>query len=100
MDVIIYLQANTCPSFGSFSLIKGAPTFVWVAHSWGLPRSTQKVSNLNRHCGTFKGIPYSYERRNLPAVNYCIVTLTYELVKHERYNHHRLCEHGLSSICL
>ncbi len=43
--VIIYLQTSCLSLFQFNSLIKGAPTKFWVAHSWGLPRSTRIVSN-------------------------------------------------------
>src|SRR5699024_4147900 len=51
--VIIYLQVFTCPFFGSNSLIKDAPTIVWVAHSWSLPVPPGMFPSRLRHCGTF-----------------------------------------------
>src|SRR5699024_270909 len=63
--VIIYLQVFTRPFFGSNSLIKDAPTIVWVAHSWGLPVPPGMFPSRLRHCGTFKvSIPYLKRRRN------------------------------------
>src|SRR5699024_4049008 len=62
--VIIYLQVFTCSCFGSNSLIKDAPTIVWVALSWGLPVPPGMFPSRLRHCGTFKvSIPYLKRRR-------------------------------------
>jgi len=69
--VIIYLQVYTCPPFGSDSLLKDAPTIVWVAHLWGLPRSTQFVSKLVPSLWHFHGyiIRIQKDVGFLPAVN-------------------------------
>lgn len=59
LGVTIYLQDSSCPSVRSFPTSEGAPTNVWVAHSWGLPVPLKYVSIFLRHCGTFTGfIPY------------------------------------------
>ena len=93
-----HLSAScSLPLFRLNSLIKDAPTFVWVAHSWGLPRSTQDVSTLATSLWHFQGpLPYL---RDLGIILpfYLLVTLTYVFVKHEHYKHLSLCEHGLSS---
>lgn len=34
----------------------GAPTVIWVAHSWGLPRSTSSVSRRTTSLWHFQGI--------------------------------------------
>ena len=53
------------------SLVKDAPTIVWVAHSWGLPRSTWNVSNPAPSLWHFQGC-YSISKDVgiLPAVNH------------------------------
>ena len=65
----------------------------------GFTRSTSMISHRHRHCGTFIGIhTLFYNLGVLPAVNQILIALTYGFVKHEHYNHRRLCEHGLSSM--
>src|SRR5699024_6596773 len=65
-----HLSAScSLPLFRLNSLIKDAPTFVCVAHSWGLPRSTQNVSKLTTSLShVLRALPYHFRLSNYPAV--------------------------------
>ena len=47
-----------------------APTKVWVARSWGLPRSSLSISKKVRHCGTFTTIKPWFPLGHSLAVNH------------------------------
>lgn len=66
-----HLSTSKCLSlFQLYSLIKDAPTNIWVTHSWGLPRSTQVVSYLTTSLWHFQG-QYLIQKDLgiIPAVN-------------------------------
>lgn len=73
-------------------LREGAPTIIWVSHSWGLPRSTFTVSDEATSLWHFsgsvnhiqKGLRSSFRRQSCVSF-----ALPYFFGKHEHYGHLR-----------
>lgn len=77
---------------------KSAPTKIWVAHSRGLPRSTNSVSTIASSLWHFQGYSsIGFPLALFPAVIPFLGAAAYCFAAHEHYRHRSLCEHGLSS---
>lgn len=73
-------------------LREGAPTIIWVSRSWGLPRSTSKVSLRAASLWHFQGNRTISRKRDLgsfPAVSPALrqTALAYGFARHEHYGH-------------
>lgn len=100
--VIIYLREEILPVPPSVHFLQGgAPTIIWVSHSWGLPRSTFTVSSEATSLWHFSGsvdhiascdlgLPSAVKAaRALPYLIFSVSTNTTVISEP--------CEHGLSS---
>lgn len=75
-------------------LREGAPTIIWVSRSWGLPRSTSKVSLRAASLWHFQGNRTISQERpwdlgSFPAVSPALrqTALAYGFARHEHYGH-------------
>jgi hypothetical protein len=72
-------------------LREGAPTIIWVSRSWGLPRSTSKVSLRATSLWHFQGnrTISHWDLGSFPAVSPALrqTALAYGFARHEHYGH-------------